>query len=181
MEIDVQNMKVQKISEYGYDEALLGLSLSFNSGMDKMPERARKLAHKHGGHNKFLEMIMIWMDVTAPRMWWQQADTYRISTKQSESTMHTLMKKLPDQENFIRPIPLTLLCLLRSYIREGNFTTAKDILPEGFLQRRIWLVSYKTFQNMYFQRKTHKLPEWSKFLDTIVEQLDHPEFVVKSE
>ena len=181
MEIDVQNMKVCKLSEHGYDEALLGLSLSFNSEMDKMPERAKNLAHKQGGHNKCLEMIMIWMDVTAPRMWWQQADTYRISTKQSESTMHTLMKKTVGQENFIRPIPVEILALLNTYIGEGNFITAKDILPEGFLQRRIWLMSYKTFQNIYIQRKAHKLPEWSKFLDTIVEQLDHPEFVVKSE
>ena len=59
-----------------------------------MKEISEKLHDKDEGHNKFLESIIIWAEVTAPRYWWQEADTYRLSTKQSESTMHTLIEEI---------------------------------------------------------------------------------------
>ena len=86
-------MKVEVVNESGYTEALLGLSLSHNQPIENMADVALKLASKDGGHNKFLESIYIWLDITAPRFWWQEADTYRLSTKQSESTMHTMTNR----------------------------------------------------------------------------------------
>ena len=160
---------------------MLGLSLSFNTSTEKMHNRAIKLAHKGNGESKFLESMIIWIDITASRYWWCQLDTYRIATKQSQSTMHTITKRHLQQSDFENPVPEHFLEELNARIDSKDLEGVKNILPEGFLQRRILCCSYKTFQNMYFQRKTHKLPEWSKFLDTIVEQLDHPEFVVKSE
>ncbi len=75
-------MKTKLLHEHGSQEALLGLSLSYDS--EPNIKVANQLAHKQGGHNKFLESIVVWLDITAPRYWWQEFDTYRIGiTKQS--------------------------------------------------------------------------------------------------
>ncbi len=164
-------MKIEIINESGYDEALIGLSLSYNQPIEKMPEVARKLADKDGGHNKFLESICVWLDITAPRYWWQQFDTYRVGvTKQSESTMHTLLKSELTQDNFERTVNLDILEVLHRRQRMGEFRSLKNELPEGFLQRRIICTNYKALRHIIGQRKTHKLREWQEFCNAIQHQ-----------
>ncbi len=169
--------------EAGYEPALYGMSLSHSLDMeyplteDKVA-RAKKLAPLQGGHNKFLESIMLWVDVDAPRYWWQQADTYRLSTKQSESTMHTILRRKLEMSDFATPPPQSWLDDLNNMVEKGLLDEVKALLPEGFMQRRLWCMSYKTFQNMYFQRKNHKLKEWQDFLTSVLSQIDHPEFIV---
>lgn len=179
-------MKVSLLSEFGYDEAMLGVSLSYNSSVTRAKEIAPKLAFGVPGESKFLESIYLWIDTTAPRYFWQEADTYRISTKQSESTMHTLMKKPLTMENFEEGTEVDLdklNSLIQGYKdfpdrKKYYFEKIKRSLPEGFLQRRIWTVCYKTFQNIYFQRKSHRLKEWHYFLDTLLGSIAHPEFII---
>ena len=53
------------------------------------------LCHRliHGGseHRKFLRQIMVSVDITAPRYWWAEFDTYKVgTTANSTSTMHKL-------------------------------------------------------------------------------------------
>ena len=96
-------------------EALFGIGLSFGltSGIksvakfkgapeySRLMKVARGLAHKQGGHNKFLETIMFTLDIDAPRYWWSQFDTYRVGiSKQSESTMHTIMAREITDDDF---------------------------------------------------------------------------------
>ena len=168
--------------ETGFDEALYGLSLSHNvdvsEGLRKrMVPVAHKLAHKQGGHNKFLESIVAWVDVRAPRYWWQEADTYRLSTKQSESTMHTVTKRALRPSDFAESLPVGWLDTLNDCVRVKNWYRLKQLLPESFMQRRLWLVSYKTLQNIFYQRGNHRLPEWREFLEQVSCQLEYPEWV----
>ena len=73
-------MTIKILSEHGYNEALLGLSLSYNQPIDKMPNVVTKLLNRelNGGELKFLEFITVYLEVTAPRYFCQQFDTYRI-------------------------------------------------------------------------------------------------------
>lgn len=169
-------MEVKVIKEAGYDEALLGLSLSYNS--EPSERVARNLISRDGGHNKFAESIQVWLDVTAPRYWWQQMDTYRVGvTKQSESTMHTLMMHRLEQSDFQGGCDLRILEILNKWRDAGSFSVLKAHLPESFLQRRIVSVNYKTLRNICKQRASHKLPEWQLFIEELMDQLDHPEFL----
>ena len=85
------------VEEAGYMSALGGLGHNKKQPQDRgMHAVAVRLAPMDGGHNKFLESIYVWLNVKAPRYWWQEADTFRLSTKQSESTMHTLNKELAE-------------------------------------------------------------------------------------
>ncbi len=177
------HVKVLRID--GIDEALFGLGFSHgltaelsiaefrhSSGMyERMEKVARKLAHRGNGHSKFLESIQLWIDVTAPRYWWSEFDTYRAGvTKQSESTMHTLLKKPLEQENFEYPIPETTLQRLNVMIAgKSSVERIKNELPEGFLQRRIICTNAKSLQHMIAQRRGHKLRAWKVFIDAALE------------
>lgn len=182
-------------------EALFGIGLSYGltSGIenvkdleraecyDRLMQIARGLAHKPGGgHNKFLETITLTLDVKAPRYWWQEFDTYRVGvTKQSESTMHTIMARELTDDNFEGELCDGVLAQLNAiretylscceYDDDGGtdyyFEMMKTNLPEGYLQRRIVCLNAKALQNMYTQRKNHRLPEWRSFFDAIKEQM----------
>lgn len=172
-------MQTRVIRESGFKEALQGLALSYNSFPSKRV--ADRLAFKGGGHNKFLESMMVWIEVTAPRYFWQQLDTYRVgTTKQSESTMHTILRGSLTQKDFeggdIYPETLDNL---NADILKRNFDKVKKNLPESFLQKRVVCTSYKTLQNMEYQRRSHKLKEWQEFLDDVYNQVQHPEYLVE--
>ena len=45
-------------------------------------------------HRKFMRMIVVYADITAPLYWWKEFDTYKVGTvANSCSTMHTIHKK----------------------------------------------------------------------------------------
>lgn len=45
-------------------------------------------------HRKFMRMITVYADITAPLYWWKEADTYQVGVvKNSCSTMHTIHTK----------------------------------------------------------------------------------------
>lgn len=185
------------IEEAGYDAAMRGLSFNKKRSVKEMHQAALKLCCHDGGHNKFLESLIIWIEVQAPRFWWQEGDTYRLSTKQSESTMHTLVHELQTIQNdsqlddfgrnnfdggFDAIFPQTLRAMHK--IAQDTkinpieqLVHLKRIMPEGFLQKRMWCMSYKTFRNMYLQRKDHRLPHWPKFLAQVISQLRYPELL----
>jgi hypothetical protein len=169
------------LEEAGYWNALLGLSLNKKQLLEKMPEVAEKLCGKDGGHNKFLESIQVWLDITAPRFFWQEFDTYRIgTTKQSESTMHTILKD-GDIHNglFDSNIDQNHLDMCNHLIDTQDLVGIKQQLPEGFLQRRIVCLNYKVLRHIYAQRRNHRLPHWIHFTKSVLEQLEHPLFITK--
>jgi hypothetical protein len=181
-------MKIEILKEAGYEEALLGLGLSYGltdgitditldkDVFNKVINASEKLYNKEGGHNKFLESMIVWLDVTAPRFWWSEADTYRLGTKQSASTMHTMMKTPFTMDMFEYEIPDELLNTLEFHRKINDFMSLKNILPEGFLQRRIWVVNYKTLRNIIHQRKNHKLEQWKYFCRFVMANVNFPEY-----
>lgn len=184
-------INVEKVNEAGYEAALRGLAHNKKQETEKMTLVAEKLAFLDGGHNKFLESMVLWLDVRAPRYWWQEADTFRLSTKQSESTMHTLTEELlvvdmDDSvsvagfitENF-EPDSCSAETLRWIYeaAQQKDIIAIKKRLPEGFLQTRLWCMSYKTLRNVILQRRTHRLPHWKEFIRQTLAVLDHPELL----
>lgn len=174
-------MNVQILKECGLSESLYGLWLSYSSSdITKMSDVATKLAPKDGGHNKFLESIVVWLEITAPRYWWSQFDTYRVGTsKQSESTMHTILKKPLTKENFENGelIPPEYIDCLNNHILNMDFVAVKTLLPESFLQKRVVCTNYKVLRNIIKQRKTHKLKEWEIFCEGVQSGVQQPSWL----
>lgn len=190
-------MRVEVLWEYGYRPALFGLGLSYGLTSDyyffetgwreQIYERlcrvSQRCAKKGNGEEKFLRMIQIWADVTAPRFWWAEFDTYKVGTVAlSESTMHTLGKRPLTPEDFETPIEPDYLGTLNSALRSDNaIDFNKGMLPEGFLQRRIVNFNYAVLANMIRQRSKHKLPQWRQFLTEVLANVENPEFLPEIE
>ena len=112
-------MEIRLMRAEGLSEALFGIGLSYGITSDyvcwdavpfdkveRLKKTASVLCRKGGGEDKFLRQIMFWWDVTAPRYWWAEADTYKVATTaQSESTMHTIMKRPLEERDFEYSVP----------------------------------------------------------------------------
>lgn len=185
-------MQVKVIGEYGWEQSLLGMGLSFGvtepygvedfnqcvAPVAQLRERADKLARLDGGHNGFLEMNVVYLDITAPRYWSQQFNRYRIGVSRlSASTMHTIMKRHLNQSDFQSPIHQATLDHLNELIDANNFESVKNELPEGFLQRMVVMANYKALRNIIAQRRNHRLTEWQLFVDAVVIGVRHPEWL----
>ena len=172
-------MKIYDIEEHGFDRAMRGLARSYNQRVESMPEVALKLGPKDLGHNKFLESIVVWFEVEAPRFWWSEMDTYRVGiTKQSDSTMHTLTRQPLTQKNFEYPILSSYLSALNDMIRmKFPIQEIKSALPDGFLQGRSICTSYKVLRNIILQRWNHKLPQWQLFCFTLITELEYIDYM----
>jgi len=141
---------------------------------EKDMQLSQKLTKAGTEHCKHLRFITVWVDITAPRFWWQEFDTYRHLEKISCSTMHTLMKAPISKANFeYDNLPDSLIEKINTYIQlyqnsndeeeKKNYLIAcKNILPEGFQQKRTITTNYQCLLNMYQQRKNHRLPQWHK-------------------
>lgn len=184
-------MQVQIIEEHGHEMALRGMAYSYHdraipvdewwSGQgSKTYRRAAKLAHMDGGHNKFLESITVWIDIEASRAFWSEFDTYRVgTTKQSESTMHTLSKRPPNAGDFeegTHPAMIQLFTQLWADTKH-DINQLKMNLPEGFLQRRMVCTNYKVLRNILAQREGHRLKWWTVFCEEIRNQARHHELL----
>ena len=124
---------------------------------------------------KAIRLIMIWVDVTLWRGHWQEVDTYKVSTvRMSCSTMHKLghrdlnpddfQDRDLDEDEVDRAYLAKLNRLGKEYRDHKDLETLirlKHRLPEGYLQKATYLMSYENAINMYRQRCKHRLPDWS--------------------
>lgn len=142
-------------------------------------------------HRKYLRMINVTMDITAPLYWWKEFDTYKIGTvANSCSTMHKIHDKeftLDDfslehcemltMDVFIQHIIPTLniyrklFCGIESGDRKGqksDWWQMIQLLPSSYNQRRTVQMNYEVAVNIIRQRKSHKLDEWHIMVDELL-------------
>lgn len=164
-------MKIYDIEEHGFKRAMRGLARSYNQDVKNMPEVALKLGPKDKGHNKFLESIVVWMEIEAPRFFWSEFDTYRVGmTKQSDSTMHTLKRQPLTQDNFEYSIDSVYMDHLNRMIAQNQpIEFIKNDLSDGFIQGRSVCTNYKVIRHIIVQRHNHKLPQWRYFCEKMKE------------
>ena len=155
----------------------------------------QKLAKAGSDHRKYLRMLPVWMDVTAPLYWWKEADTYKVGTvANSCSTMHRIHAKEFVLDDFsmdhsratqdllfgMKPHLATTIEILNK-AREGFLKTGDkeywwfmiENLPSSYNQRRTLFLNYEVLWNIYNARKEHKLNEWRDFCDTIVREIPY--------
>lgn len=65
----------------------------FNVGPNDL-DLMRRLCSAGSDHRKFMRMIVVYCDITAPLYWWKEFDTYKVGTvANSCSTMHKIHDK----------------------------------------------------------------------------------------
>lgn len=61
----------------------------------------KRLRNAGTDHRKFMRMIAVYVDITAPLYWWKEFDTYKVGTvANSCSTMHKIAAKMFTPEDF---------------------------------------------------------------------------------
>lgn len=142
-----------------------------------------RLAIAGNDHRKFLRMVFVSVDITAPLYWWKEYDTYKVGTvANSTSTMHKIHSKPFSREDFScdRMSEKALACLdnVINVLEETRleFIETKErahwddliqLLPSSYNQTRTCTMNYENLINMYYARKNHKLPEWHEFCNWI--------------
>ena len=136
-----------------------------------------KLRNAGTDHRKFMRMIVVYADITAPIYWVAELDTYKVATvRNSCSFMHkgTSKKFTKDQfnwhglddEDYIETTLNKMNELRDKYIETKDsmiFQQLRDICPQGQKIRFTYMCNYETLANIYKSRKNHKLNEWHDF------------------
>ena len=143
-------------------------------------------------HRKFMRMITVYVDITAPLYWWKEFDTYKVGTvANSCSTMHKIHAKEFTLDDFSHEhlyLPLQdlrpTIDLLNTYRERYLETKDKSdwwqliqLLPSSYNQRRTVMLNYEVLANIYKSRRNHKLDEWHVFCEWI-ENLPYSEFII---
>lgn len=108
-------IKIEKTEVFGWEAAIRGMRNPMNSwgrsdsfawpgGIDLGPndhELMMKLRNAGTDHRKFMRMITVYCDITAPLYWWKEFDTYKVGTvANSCSTMHKIAEKEFELDDF---------------------------------------------------------------------------------
>jgi hypothetical protein len=173
-------IKIENIDLWGFEHAIRGMRNPYDSW-----ERLFK-----GGteHRKYLRMIFVSLDITAPLYWWKEFDTYKVGTvANSCSTMHTIAAKEFERSDFstehLIPRMLDVLDVTIANLNacRGNYLECKDkkwwwqliqLLPSSYNQKRTVTMNYENVYTILRQRRGHKLDEWNE-LCAVLSQLPY--------
>lgn len=191
------------------DEQCDNTPTDFVIGNDDM-DLLQRLVSAGSDHAKFMRQIMVSVDITAPLYYFKELGQYKVGvTSNSTSTMHKLATTpitrecfevddtvndavvLHDFDTFaytaddvMDELIKDLEQLRQRYLETNDKAYWKAlimILPSSWLQTRTITMNYQNLRNMYFQRRTHKLTEWSvDFMDWI-DTLPYADELIKYE
>lgn len=147
-------------------------------------------------HRKFMGMLVVYCDITAPMYWWNEFDTYKVDTvRNSCSTMHEIHSKEFTLDDFSHEHLLTtddsiivkMIGMLNLY--RNRYLEYKDkeywwqliqLLPSSYNQKSTVMLNYEVLSNIYHSRKNHRLDEWEEFCNWI-EELPYSELITREE
>lgn len=190
-------IKIENIDVCGIDHAIRGMRNPMNS-WDKsdsyvvkgdffMGQNDLGLMQKlyKGGteHRKFMRMIVVYMDITAPLYWWKEFDTYKVGTvANSCSTMHKVHSKEFIIDDFstehLSGTSLDMLGMLIEWLNDCRKSFAEQkhkedwwqliqLLPSSYNQKRTVMMNYEVASTIIRQRTGHKLDEWNILVDEL--------------
>ena len=147
-------------------------------------------------HRKFMRMITVYLDITAPLYWWKEFDTYKVGTvANSCSTMHKIADKEFTLEDFscehlvgiakddLHGTTAVLNHFRKLYLQskyKKYWWQMIQLLPSSYNQKRTVMLNYEVLANIYKSRRNHKLDEWHTLCDWI-ERLPYSELITGKE
>ena len=123
-------------------------------------ELMMKLRNAGTDHRKFMRMIVVYVDITAPLYWWKEFDTYKVGTvANSCSTMHKIHEKEFTLEDF------SCEHLMNSYLGEDADVNMQvdgqgEWTPKNVLEFTIDALNH--YRNKFLETKIKPLKDESK-------------------
>ncbi len=194
-------LTIENVEIFGYKAAIRGMRNPMNSWsksdsnadlIGQNDEQLMLALAKAPEERKYLRMIHVQFDVTAPLYWWKEFDTYKVGTvANSCSTMHKIHAKEFTREDFSwehlystyddrdlgsEELSDYILMALNRYRDRYLQTKEKEdwlqmiqLLPTSYNQRRTIDLNFEVLLKQYRERKNHKLDEWHIYCDWIKE------------
>ena len=176
------------------------------SGFDLGPndhDLMMRLRNAGTDHRKFMRMITVYVDITAPLYWWKEFDTYKVGTvANSCSTMHKIHEKEFTLDDFscehlgedvivngqnvnlsmdILHKTIDVLNTARQWYLDTKdkkyWWSMIQLLPSSYNQKRTVMFNYEVLANIYASRKNHKLDEWSVGFMEWIKSLPYSELI----
>lgn len=134
-------------------------------------------------HRKYLRMVQVWLDITAPLYWWKEFDTYKLGTVgNSCSTMHKIHDKpftifdfsvehlsgdaLMEMVNVVNILNQARNKFLKTE-NKNDWWQMIQLLPSSYNQKRTILMNYEVIARIIEQRTGHKLDEWQTLINEL--------------
>lgn len=171
----------------------------------KRARNLTKASNGNGAHGQFLTGIRVNFDLTFSLKAWVEAERYRfLEFVTSQSTMHRItefdikkqcneyvddriikiVEEKVEQYNGILLAIKNEEYLEHGYTLEGMQELAKDAylrvlynIPSGFELTARMTTNYRCLLNIYVQRHDHRLPEWRKFCELLLQLPYFKDFV----
>lgn len=133
----------------------------------------KRLRNAGTDHRKFMRMIVVYLDITAPLYWWKEFDTYKVGTvANSCSTMHKIHENEFDRTDFsMEHIPLGSEAYSDTWDfktsgmffciddEEGYYLSSEDILDHTILALNHYRKKYlETKDKKYWWQMIQLLP-----------------------
>lgn len=142
-------------------------------------------APRGSGHDNFLKGITVQFDLSCTNKMWIEAQRYHFfEIVSSQSTMHKIDQMDFDDcmceyvtENTKREMERLREKWLDTPIRD-NYLALLYNCPSGIVITAGVTTNYQQLKTIWYQRRTHKLPEWREFCQ-MIEKLPDMEYFLK--
>ena len=179
----IDNVKIYGLSESikasKYPKSIDNLTLT-----DEIVDTTVKLgnAKSGSGHDNFLKGIIVQFDLTMTCKMSVELERYHfIDFVSSQSTIHRITKFDLDKA-YIKYVDKRVINIMKEKAYEYNdlldhgFKASEDLMKEryleilytnpcGFQLTARMTTNYQQLKTMYFQRRSHLLPDWNEFCD----------------
>ena len=185
-------MVIDDVKVYGLEDSIKKAKYPMSTDISKLNSELTKgikalgNAERGSGHDNFLKGIIVQFDLTFTVKAWTEAERYHwLDFVSSQSTMHKIARFNLD-DKYIEYVDPRIVEIMKEKVDEynslGNYEMADvklhmdldelkkkkylEILysnPCGFKLTAGMTTNYQQLKTIYYQRKSHKLPEWREF------------------
>lgn len=186
----VDNVEVYGLKQ-SIKRAKYPMSVDISTLNDEVTSRTKALgnAKRGSGHDNFLKGIVVQFDLTFTVKAWTEGERYHwFDIISSQSTMHRITKFDLDKA-YIKYVDPRIIAIMKEKVAEYNIlanakpsdgASEKEIKewehlvaekyleilynnPCGFKLTAGMTTNYQQLKTIYYQRRTHRLPEWNEF------------------
>ena len=179
----IDNVKIYGLSE-SIKASKYPMSVDNSKLTDEITPTVAKLfnAKQGSGHDNALKGIIVQFDLTMTCKMSVELERYHfIDFISSQSTMHRITKFDLDKA-YIKYVDKRVINIMKEKVYEYNdlldhgFKASEDLMKEryleilytnpcGFQLTARMTTNYQQLKTMYFQRRSHLLPDWNEFCD----------------
>lgn len=178
---------VSNVQVYGLENAIKVSKYPMATDVSEATSEVTKTTKKLGscrtgeGHDNFLKGIVVQFDLTFTVKCWTEAERYHfLEFISSQSTMHRIAK-FDLKNQYIHYVDQRIINIMEELkdeynilVKQGKTDLAREAYlkllysnPCGFKLTAGMSTNYQQLKTIYYQRRSHRLPEWRVFCQWI--------------